>query len=731
MIQLKLIAVFIGALLLSTVFFKPFNFVDEPLSVYAKEHLNFSWSDFANKKIARGVKVTGRFKGEMNNLGIVAVRFNTFGEVKTGKLTFRIKENSSNKWYYESTYEMQKFTNNDFFPFGFPVIPDSESKEFIVQLEGISGEEDAVALLDRSDPIISKYQFTPARLLENRQFFKLIYKKIVLGTDWIKLSYSFLTAALTALVFSKLKFLSFTKLNKRHELSIIIVISIVTAFYLVGGNLGSKFGIIDDHWIMYYLGSDKKTRLSEIPELLMSTEVGQYGKYERFRPTFQTFQLLESFSWGDNPALWYGFRMLLLAASVGIFWYIFAQFLGLLLGFLYTLFVLTYPFWADIWTRLGPSEAFAVFGSCLYALGFIRFLKSKTRQALIMLFAGFVLAAGSKENLLVLLLPTIYLFVVNARAKKKSMPVMLTLGIMLLYGLFIASAIILAIVRSGHDVYHSEAQAGGRLFLVSKGVSVFIKRYYVIPAVIASFLSSFIILKFKGKRKFRQFVQLARQSSYKVFLLLLLFLSQYVFYNGAVVTNMRYDFPGLLAEPFILLVYLLFFTALIGFAFPSIFPKYARTFMGCFFLYLVIIRGFAPIHQAVAINRSNTNHFNMKLNELLSLSRKYPGPYIYESYAIWDYEPISSLQKFLRAEGISRVNYLIIRGYRPDKIGGQLEKQLAQELQGYSIKGSHTKSFMFEPLSKLPRNQKNSCISIVLSPRKQKDTYCSVIFYLN
>src|SRR5229473_2323515 len=86
---------------------------------------------------------------------------------------------------------------------------------------------------------------------------------------------------------------------------VIASLSSVIAFLLTGKQIyQANWGLIDDHEIFNFLGSDFYLPLSDIwHTLLTKTEVvSQQG---RFRPGYYVFKLTETSLWGANIHLWY------------------------------------------------------------------------------------------------------------------------------------------------------------------------------------------------------------------------------------------------------------------------------------------------------------------------------------------------------------------------------------------------------------------------------------------
>ncbi len=137
------------------------------LSILIHEHPNLF---LKNTPMLAGNKVTFEIVSPHNGLGIVAVRFRTYGRVNDDVLTFRMKPKGASTWTYSANYKTDQFQDGKLFPFGYPVIPDSKNGTYLIQLESLSGTEDNHVSVDTGNPIIvSKYHY-PQTTSKNIQF---------------------------------------------------------------------------------------------------------------------------------------------------------------------------------------------------------------------------------------------------------------------------------------------------------------------------------------------------------------------------------------------------------------------------------------------------------------------------------------------------------------------------------------------------------------------------------
>ncbi len=171
---------------------------DSPLLVMSSNYSKGIFRPFNGNEIHVHEKVSGQFKSKENNLGIVAVRFNTFGRINNDIVIFRIKESNNDSWYYEGKYKVDQFQPNGLFTFGFPRIPNSENKSYLFEIESTKGEKgDAVALSYFEPSVMAKYAYSKSELFRNKkELFVFSFKKIAYSYQ----SFSFFISSLPFLL---------------------------------------------------------------------------------------------------------------------------------------------------------------------------------------------------------------------------------------------------------------------------------------------------------------------------------------------------------------------------------------------------------------------------------------------------------------------------------------------------------------------------------------------------
>lgn len=110
-------------------------------------------------KILKGEVYKQSFLSTSDSFGIVGVKFSNNNKINNDVLTFRIKEEGEESWFYENQYKTDQFQNNSFFTFGFPIINNAQGKYFIFEIESLSGgEDDSVSVFLTSNDIYREGQ---------------------------------------------------------------------------------------------------------------------------------------------------------------------------------------------------------------------------------------------------------------------------------------------------------------------------------------------------------------------------------------------------------------------------------------------------------------------------------------------------------------------------------------------------------------------------------------------
>jgi len=452
----------------------------------------------------------------------------------------------------------------------------------------------------------------------------------------------------------------------------------VFGFFLVGNNFSAKLGMIDDHEIAMFLGGDGKINLTEIPEVIMSTEIGQWGSYLRYRPSYYTLRVIESALWRDNASLWYVSRYLMLVVSLWLGWKIVSTYFPKIVSYLFVFYILTMPFWPDLLTRLGPSEIYAIPASLLFVYGLIK-------NKLWMVSLGYAVCVGAKENFLILFPILIGWAGYKVYSKKLTRRELIATIVLTLYTLFIAGAILVATSRAGIDIYGTKISYRYRITKllwdipkITQNRNLFLA---AILMVVAGIFSAWYCFK-QGYKKmihgsiFRHVVL--------ILVLVIVIASQYIFYINLLPSNMRYDFPALLLFPIIDLIALR--TIVVFFAKH----KYGKVIKISIYAAIVVCCSFYVFHNGYRMiqaqsekNAVNTQKFEtglLRSKRLIGKNREVTIIFVSKSYA--DFEPIVSVERFLTAGGVTNEFRLYYNPAKTTSDPMELDDRLKQVMKG-------------------------------------------------
>jgi hypothetical protein len=123
--------------------------------------------------------------------------------------------------------------------------------------------------------------------------------------------------------------------NRGYLPILIFVASLLLAYAVFGTSIRTTWSGIDAHEITLLIGPGRTLSFRQLLQNCSATEVGQLGKFERFRPTYWFLRLSESLVCGPQPDNWHACQILLAAVGIAIGWRLLIPPLGYLTsGFL-------------------------------------------------------------------------------------------------------------------------------------------------------------------------------------------------------------------------------------------------------------------------------------------------------------------------------------------------------------------------------------------------------------
>lgn len=211
-------------------------------------------------ELLEGQKVKGVIQASQNYLGTVEILIDTFNRVNDDILIFRIREKGRVDWYYQNKYSAKYMSYKQFFPFGFPTIPNSKNKLYEFDIESQRGIRGNAIGVDYFNPaIVSRYQFPKKELLsKNRNFIEYTGLKIKNTLDNIDFITDIIIYLLPSFYFS---FWYFSK--KRYpSLTVLLLFIVLYDIFLIKNQRDSVFIILTTLWICHSLVSKFTSKIS-------------------------------------------------------------------------------------------------------------------------------------------------------------------------------------------------------------------------------------------------------------------------------------------------------------------------------------------------------------------------------------------------------------------------------------------------------------------------------------
>jgi hypothetical protein len=411
--------------------------------------------------------------------------------------------------------------------------------------------------------------------------------------------------------------------------------------------LHADFAMIDDHEIVSILGRDNQVKISEIFPLIQQWTIEQNG---RFRPGYYILRILEAFFVGNHAALWYTNRLLLALVSALALYGGLRVILRPLLAGVVTLLFFSGP-QNEMWTRLGPQEAYGV-PLMLAGLAWIVVQLERHNWQPTRLFPGFailLLAGFVKESFIPVLpgvlafvyivMPSILPLIVPGRPRFRPLDVL----ILLLLVTGVGTQVWLTVRMLDAYGHNTSAEISLRLFLY-KSMST-LERYskdtlWFVPVVVG--LAGLLPRNSQEWKEPRWRGDLMKATVLLVAGGFLILFPQWFVYGGSPLAG-RYLTPGNL---------FIVFAAALGLYLCS------NNFVGqdhaklrgvvVSLLIAVTLYRLLGTYQEANASALATNKFQTELAEIIALKTQYPEfPLLFYSTNVADREPLISVASFL------------------------------------------------------------------------------------
>jgi hypothetical protein len=436
------------------------------------------------------------------------------------------------------------------------------------------------------------------------------------------------------------------RFNDSHSPFLPWLIGALLAVATIGPTANAWFGIIDDHWIVKWLGPRHAMTLSDVWHALRASDIGTFGKVEdRYRPTFFAYWILETALFGDHAWLYHVARIGFFAAFLGSMICLARKALGLVVASTATVLFALEAFWGDIWAySLGVIEQLAALAFSIAALGYgaaVAALLERRRLgrgAVIALSLGTAMAVGCKENFVFLVLPFAVVLVALYRARSVQAADLGVAAPFLAFSVLCVVVVASITLANSTDYYGADASLRHRISAVFAAPA---------PAAFAmvALIAAPAVARVAMRRSTLERARLSRTAI--AFLVSIVLLCTYILwelavYNGRLQAHSRYDFP-------LQLLLMLVIGAFGGFL-ATTFPRRARRWRAASLVFLCLSTMSEPpgprivaVPRAAKAKADRSQRFRAALDDMSRVAALQPTwPIVLQALGPWDYEVMAT-----------------------------------------------------------------------------------------
>lgn len=503
----------------------------------------------------------------------------------------------------------------------------------------------------------------------------------------------------------------------------IVVLSGTFSALLIGRQIFyANWGILDDHEVFHYLGPTLHLPFSDIwSTLLERTEVGTLEG--RFRPSYYLIKVVESSFFGSDVHLWYLGNTIAFTMFLSSIWWVLRRFVGGWLSGALTIWISILPLWADVWSRLGPSEigGAACVGAMIFATDFVLFSDSRRvgSASAIALALATIALMGMKETFLPLAAGTAVVFILAWMRRKLSALLIVSLSLLILVSL---ASEVLVVMRqtlgAGKDFYGNSTGLWPTIKFGIIGVLDGLLRTWWLYTLPIIFLQLFNLLP---RKSLGDWISNSNEAVWAYCFLITMYAAQCALYRSSFPHNSRYDFPAMLLVPLTCCILVSEIASKARKHFPARTMEYAQLIAATFLFFALLVANLGPplaLSTAVKTNIKVTNLFYNELQRLTHAAKASPAfPIIIDAHGPFAYEPVLSLSFYLSSLGAS--NPISVRYHPDDSYKGAFFDGAQRSLLALQ----EADSGAFTPLQKTLASHAPGCLSVGIDG--QPDASCS------
>jgi hypothetical protein len=493
----------------------------------------------------------------------------------------------------------------------------------------------------------------------------------------------------------------------------IYVLSTSLSFYAFRETHKIGFGPVDDHEIIRFLGPDRDLNFIEIFRILFNeTEVGEWGTSGRYRPTYYTIRLLETFAFASREHLWFIFRASIAATTTVFLTLILfrlcknlSKTIRLIICSSFSLLTLSVKSWPDLVMRLGPSEIFLVAGVAAFLYLSVYALLEPTRYR-IWLGALVIatLTTGTKENAAVILPAAAFfvflshkMFAIN-RSQKVQAGVLGTLGF---------SIVLIPVINSVNNSVDVYGNSRDIIQFWTHSLDYFVSSSGVRNFILFAF--ALILLRILYKAKILE-PRLVSTHIYVLILMSLVPLTEYIFYQG-MFTEPRYQILTDLTELMLFFIVLTLIIEGLHALKINTFIRMSVTAATFSILFTISSMQYLDSVGEFELTASQKIDGNNKFSDQISRIDETLKNGDFDSVVlivnnVWEYEPIFTTSHFITYLYGEIPKYLQLNEM---SISPGLEQKLLDQMNGFSTDGSEEWGITNGPV---PKSNETLCVAL-------------------
>ncbi|MBU2544290.1 hypothetical protein KJ618_02370 [Patescibacteria group bacterium] len=117
-------------------------------------------ASFTKEPLVKGKTLHFEITAKHNNLGVLKLRPKIYNRINYDTIYFRLREKGKETWEINNSYVVDRFEDKLFYPFGFPIIPNSEGRIYEVEITSEKGTPtDSIGFYSGYNSIATQYIF--------------------------------------------------------------------------------------------------------------------------------------------------------------------------------------------------------------------------------------------------------------------------------------------------------------------------------------------------------------------------------------------------------------------------------------------------------------------------------------------------------------------------------------------------------------------------------------------